>query len=206
MTEPGRHFPLAGADNFRDLGGYATSDGRTVAWGRLFRSGHLGELTDADVAAVERLGIRLICDLRAPAERVDLESRLPATAPPRVVSIPVDFPALIHCNGGKDRTGFASMLVLLALGVPRTTIVADYLLTNHLTRRTTIRRAWLVFLASRLAVRPSEMRALLEAREPYLDAAFDTMERQHGSTDAYLREALGVDDALRDKLRAAFLV
>jgi protein-tyrosine phosphatase len=260
MTEPGRHFPLAGADNFRDLGGYATRDGRTVAWGRLFRSGHLGGLTDGDIVAMERLGIRLVCDLRAPSERADVVSRLPSEAHASVRSFPVDFPALepglvrrrllgrdfaagaiaetvlaayrayvtdfapafagvlralaepghvpalIHCNGGKDRTGFASMLVLLALDVPRTTILTDYLLTNHLTRWTTLRRAWLVFLASRLAVRPSEMRALLEAREPYLDAAFDTMERQHGSADAYLRDALGVDDALRERLRAALLV
>jgi protein-tyrosine phosphatase len=254
-----RHLALAGADNFRDCGGYTTSDGRTVAWGRLFRSGHLGRLTRADVTAVERLGIRLVCDLRAPAERVDLESRLPTGAPPRVVSIPVDFPALdpgrvrryllgrdfaagalaetvlasyrayptdfapafatvlrtlaeadgapalIHCNGGKDRTGFAVALVLLTLGVPRSTILQDYLLTNHCTRWTTRRRVWLVYLASRLTVRPSEMRALLEAREPYLEAAFDVIENRHGSIERYLREALGLSDDVQARLREAFL-
>ncbi len=89
-----RHFPLAGADNFRDLGGYVTSDGRTVGWGRVFRSGHLGHLTPADVAAVGRLGIRLVCDLRAPSEREDLASRFPGHPDVKVLPMPVDFPAL----------------------------------------------------------------------------------------------------------------
>jgi protein-tyrosine phosphatase len=123
----------------------------------------------------------------------------------RALAEPEHVPALVHCNGGKDRTGFAVMLALIALGVPRATIVRDYLLTNHCTRWTTRRRVWLVFLASRLRVRPSEMRALLEAREPYLDAAFDMMEARHGSTEGYLRDAIGVTDELRARLRALYL-
>jgi protein-tyrosine phosphatase len=254
-----RHLGLDGAENFRDIGGYETSDGRRVAWGRVYRSGHLGRLTSADVAEIAKLGIRMVCDLRATSERADMESRLPLGEPPKVITLPVDFPALepglvrrrllgrhfapgalaetvlaayrayvtdfaeafggvlaaladpghvpalIHCNGGKDRTGFAAALVLLALGVPRTTILADYLLTNDLTRWTTRRRTWVVFLASRLSMRPREMRALLEAREPYLEAAFATMEARHGSIDAYLREALGLTDDMRARLRAALL-
>jgi protein-tyrosine phosphatase len=262
-TEPAywpRRVALAGAENFRDCGGYPTSDGRNVARGRLYRSGHLGLLTDADVATIERLGIRLVCDLRAESEATDLPSRLQPTATRTVVRLPVDFPALepglvrrrllgrdfaagalaetvlaayrayagefapafagmlqalaepdhvpalVHCNGGKDRTGFAVMIVLMTLGVPRAAILEDYLLTNQFTRWTTWRRSWLVFLASRLAVRPSEMRTLLEAREAYLDAALDAMEARHGSSEGFLREALGVTDALRHRLRAAFVV
>jgi protein-tyrosine phosphatase len=258
---PARHLGLAGAENFRDLGGYRTTDGKTVAWRRLYRSSHLGALTADDLAAMHRLGIKLVCDLRAPSERTDVASRFPAPdGTTKVLTLPIDYPALepglvrrrllgrefaagalaetvlaayrayvtdfadvfrrllaalaetdhlpalFHCNGGKDRTGFAAMVVLMALGVPRTTIVEDYLLTNHLTRWTTTRRAWLVFLASRLAVRPSEMRALLEAREPYLDAAFAEMEARHGSVERYLQDALGVTPELRARLRAALLV
>ena len=70
----------------------------------------------------------------------------------------------------------------------------------------TRRRDWLVVLASRLGVRPREMRALLEARAPYLDAAFTAMEERHGSIEAYLCDALGVTDELRARLRAALLV
>jgi protein-tyrosine phosphatase len=254
-----RRIALAGAENFRDLGGYRTADGRTVRWGRLYRSDNPDRLTSADAAALGALGLRLVCDLRTPAERAGRPSPFAASAAAAVVECPVDvpaldpervrrrllggrvspgelrdlllaanrayvadfapqfgavlgrlaepgnLPALIHCAGGKDRTGFAAALALLAVGVPRPTVVEDYLLTNRYTRRTTRRRTWLVFVASRFAVRPREMRALLEARAEYLEAAFALMEARHGSIEGYLRHALGVTDERRARLRAALL-
>ena len=95
------------------------------------------------------------------------------------------------------------MFVLLTLGVPRTTIVEDYLLTNHFTRWTTRRRVWLVFLASRLASARARCGRCWRPASPYLDAAFAAMEERHGSIEAYLRDALGVTDELRERLRAA---
>lgn len=59
-----RVLPLVGGFNARDLGGYPAAQGRTVRWGRLFRSGHLHNLTPDDQAYLERMGLRLICDLR----------------------------------------------------------------------------------------------------------------------------------------------
>ncbi len=40
-------------------------------------------------------------------------------------------PTLFHCTGGKDRTGVAAILILLALGVSKEQATADYLLTNE---------------------------------------------------------------------------
>ncbi len=57
-------FTLEGSPNFRDLGGYVTSDGRIVRSGILFRSGHLAQLTDGDVARLDELGISTIVDFR----------------------------------------------------------------------------------------------------------------------------------------------
>jgi len=54
--------------NFRDLGGYTAVDGRTVAWGRLFRSDNLGRLSDEDKELFAGLGIRTVVDLRRPEE------------------------------------------------------------------------------------------------------------------------------------------
>ncbi|MEL1265093.1 tyrosine-protein phosphatase [Pseudoxanthomonas putridarboris] len=64
-----RVLPLEGGINFRDLGGYPTSDGRQVRWGALFRSGAMDTLTDGDYAYLQGLGIKTICDLRASQER-----------------------------------------------------------------------------------------------------------------------------------------
>jgi hypothetical protein len=62
---------LAGAYNFRDLGGYATADGRATRWGTLFRSDTLHELTTGDVELLDELGLVTILDLRT---RVEVET------------------------------------------------------------------------------------------------------------------------------------
>jgi protein-tyrosine phosphatase len=65
-----RHFDLQGASNFRDLGGYATADGSTVRWRHIFRSNHLGHLTENDVGVVRELGVKHAFDFRGTEERV----------------------------------------------------------------------------------------------------------------------------------------
>ncbi|HEX3435298.1 MAG TPA: tyrosine-protein phosphatase [Pseudacidobacterium sp.] len=63
-----RHLQLEGTPNFRDLGGYETSDGRFVRWGLIYRSGVLTYLTPADYEYLGHAGIRVICDFRTPQE------------------------------------------------------------------------------------------------------------------------------------------
>jgi protein-tyrosine phosphatase len=67
---PARHLNLAGASNFRDLGGYRTSDGRTVRWRQIFRSNHLGHLTEADIEVLRPLNLKSAFDFRGTEERV----------------------------------------------------------------------------------------------------------------------------------------
>jgi len=64
-----RLVPLEGGRNFRDLGGYQSGDGRRVRWRALFRSGVLSYLTAQDWRHLSELGVRTVCDLRAPHER-----------------------------------------------------------------------------------------------------------------------------------------
>src|SRR3979490_3027465 len=61
---PARHLNLAGASNFRDLGGYPARDGRAVRWRQIFRSNHLGHLTDADIEVLRPIGLKSAFDFR----------------------------------------------------------------------------------------------------------------------------------------------
>ena len=66
-----RVLPLEGGRNFRDLGGYPAMDGKSVRWGRLYRSGAMHRLTPADYRYLAGLDIAVICDFRANQERID---------------------------------------------------------------------------------------------------------------------------------------
>ena len=72
-----REIPLPTALNLRDIGGYETADGRTTRWGQIYRSGDFANLSNDDVRYLERLGLRLICDLRTTEEVEKSHSRLP---------------------------------------------------------------------------------------------------------------------------------
>jgi protein-tyrosine phosphatase len=63
-----RQIPLSGQPNFRDLGGYASGDGRRVKWGLVYRSGELSQLSEEDVRKLAKLGIKTVVDLRSPEE------------------------------------------------------------------------------------------------------------------------------------------
>ncbi|GMK37820.1 protein-tyrosine-phosphatase [Paenibacillus sp. CCS19] len=63
-----RKVNLQGAFNFRDLGGYQTTDGKTVKWGKLFRGEELGHLTSSDLTYVHNMGLKSIVDYRTDAE------------------------------------------------------------------------------------------------------------------------------------------
>jgi protein-tyrosine phosphatase len=86
-ASPARHLNLSGASNFRDLGGYPTSDGRTVRWRQIFRSNHLGHLTDDDAAVLRELGVRSAFDFRGTEERTAAICGIPEIS---VHSLPVE--------------------------------------------------------------------------------------------------------------------
>jgi len=63
-----RHIPLDGQTNFRDLGGYETSNGQVVKWGEIYRSGELPRLSDKDLDRIESLGLRTVVNFLTPEE------------------------------------------------------------------------------------------------------------------------------------------
>lgn len=64
-----RVLPLQQASNFRDIGCYATRDGRTVRWGKAFRSGAMPLLTEDDYLLLEQLKLSTVVDFRSLEER-----------------------------------------------------------------------------------------------------------------------------------------
>lgn len=78
---PDRAIAFEAVFNFRDLGGYPTSDGRTTRWRRLFRADGLNRLRDHEGEQVQALGIRTVIDLRTPDEVASHGRFPPAVAP-----------------------------------------------------------------------------------------------------------------------------
>jgi protein-tyrosine phosphatase len=96
---PARHFNLAGASNFRDLGGYPAKDGRTVRWRRIFRSNHLGHVTEADIEVLRGLGLKSVFDFRGAEEREAAMCRLKEIA---VHSLPIEPTVVATLRGLRD--------------------------------------------------------------------------------------------------------
>lgn len=257
-TEP----ELNGVRNFRDVGGLPTLDGRRVAPGRLFRSGHLAHATDEDAAFLRSLGLHTIFDFRNAADQ-KLEGPDIALEGVRNVNLPLSDPAdgaafwrmvrdgdidqlrallsegraadrmigsyraiitrrtaeharvlhemaedsvpvLMHCAAGKDRAGLSVAVTLMAVGVERDAILADYLESNATHRRYKVRRS----SSDPGAYSPEVMELLsplFDARAEYLEAAFGTIDSTWGNVDTYLAQGLGLTPEKRERLRARLL-
>ncbi|MGW5346212.1 tyrosine-protein phosphatase [Streptomyces sp. NPDC004050] len=113
-------------------------------------------------------------------------------------------PALMHCAAGKDRAGLSIAVTLLALGVEREAILADYLESNAPHRRYRLRRG-----GDAPRPRSPEVTELLaplfDARAAYLTAAFDTIDTHWGGVDRYLAGGLGLTSGTLGRLRERLL-
>ena len=111
---------------------------------------------------------------------------------------------IVHCAAGKDRTGIFCALVLWELGVDDDTVMDDYLMTNTAVDFELIAK----FMRERLSKKygrefgDAELKAFLGVNEDYMQAALEEM----GDPRAYIRDALGIDDATLDKMRERLLV
>lgn len=124
-----------------------------------------------------------------------------------LLSAPEDpaVPALLHCAAGKDRAGTSIAIILLALGVERSAIEADYLESNARHRRYKVVRS---DGSSGSAIDPvihELLSPLFDARVEYIRAAFDTIEAEWGTVDRYLEEGLGLTPERRERLRERLL-
>jgi protein-tyrosine phosphatase len=242
-----RSLHLTTAANFRDAGGYRTVDGKWVRMGLAYRSNGLGHLTDDELAQLDRLNIKVVCDLRTAEEIQRSPDRVPQGATDVSADVladdaelmrglmsgagaqnvkdleqriyrdfvrlpsaqnayrsllerladPTELPTVFHCTAGKDRTGWAEAVFLTILGVPRSTIVQDYLLTNQFLRDDALKIV-------RQSMSPAAPPKVV-ANPAALEAAFDQVKLDYGTFGNYLSQGLHLSDATLAAIRQNFL-
>ena len=74
---PGQNLGIASVPNLRDLGGYGTSDGATVAAGLVYRSNQLSGISPGDMEKLAALDLKVDYDLRTAEERDARPDELP---------------------------------------------------------------------------------------------------------------------------------
>jgi protein-tyrosine phosphatase len=89
MNQQSRTIPLAGVKNFRDMGGYTSTDGRVMRWGQLFRSGHLADMTGDCGTEILARDIETVIDFRSDAEKVRHPIRWPDGWIPDYHAVPI---------------------------------------------------------------------------------------------------------------------
>jgi protein-tyrosine phosphatase len=246
---------LVGGLNFRDLGGYATMDGRCVRWNTLYRSGTTHAFTSEDMARIASYGIRIAFDLRSNSERrrhrskldsiadikyrfldhdklqgnltryLQMPNKRPEQSRDLMMSVykelPYDFreayralfvhlaegdlPLVFNCTAGKDRTGVAAALVLTALGVPRETVVEDYVLTEQFFDQS----CEMILRGNGDSpfggIEREIWEPLMRADAAYLHGMFEELAATNGSINRYLEDELGLNQTMIEQLRVNLL-
>lgn len=253
-------MPFQGINNFRDLGGYKTQDGRRVKWNTFFRSAELAGLTPDDLEYLKSLGVKTIFDYRSKGEvmkrpdpmieeleninisgmpfldkqqgNFDIVALLQENTEQLLqdpsaflkkgyiemvssnhafktfmecVGDPQKMPIIQHCTAGKDRTGFGSALLLLALGVSEEIVIEDYLLTNQyrLVANHSIMKEMEPLLQDAYSRKKFEL--MLEARREYLESSLQKIKTVYGSISNYLAQEYGLNGEKIEILQQYYL-
>ena len=241
-------------NNFRDLKGLKTGDGREVKEGFFYRGAGLGYFSKEELEEFKKLNIHTIMDLRS---RQEIE-RLPDPVIPGTRTIEhsglvvegsedIDWspqgmkkiggeakeqlskieeyykkiaignkafqimmeevvnnhlPIYFHCATGKDRTGVAAMILLMALDIKEEEIRKDYLLSNVF-RKEILEQT---FEENREQIKDHpELKKLLQIQDGVLESTFETVMHsildRYGSKDRYLEEEFGLTKEKKEELK-----
>lgn len=254
-----RLLPLKGVNNFRDIGGYKTEDGRRVKWNKFYRSDALGTLTMEDIEYVKKLGVKAVFDYRSnmeveksPDPNIDGIELFNISAMRALDKSDKNFsmfdlikkegslkhidkdmlkngykdmvinneafretikyidkkentPIIFHCTAGKDRTGLAAALILIALGVSKEIILEDYMLTNTYIKSNNDRLMKPIISMLKDKESIDIFKALMGVKKEYILESFNTIKDNYGTIENYLNKEYGLDDEKLNRLRDYYL-
>ena len=122
------------------------------------------------------------------------------------LSEPQTGPFLVHCSGGKDRTGVVIALLHWALGVDQEDIYHDFMLTQQYYdgRALMHERAAQIIATLGQELDEAALLPIFSVHASYLDAAFDEIKQRSGSADDFLQE-IGIGAREREGLARNFV-
>jgi protein-tyrosine phosphatase len=117
-----------------------------------------------------------------------------------------EWPVLIHCTAGKDRTGVLVALLLEALDVPEEVVIADYLRSDVYAQNLRNQDGLRAQIGDVFGFEPGDdwINVLIGVDEEFIRSALETVHAEWGTVPAYL--AAGVDDDLLARFRRLMIV
>lgn len=118
-----------------------------------------------------------------------------------------DGAVLWHCTAGKDRVGVGTALLLCTLGVPRETIMEDFLRTNiYLEGELSYLRRYLEARGDVSEEAIENLGILYSVKREYLDSVFDAIEEDYGTVERFIKKALYLTPKAIENLQEKYLI
>lgn len=119
-----------------------------------------------------------------------------------------NLPVLIHCSGGKDRTGVSCALILWFLGVPRADIIDNYLHSQPLYGDLVdLRKVGPQMFDHHVFADIDEeaLRLMFGVQEEYIQAVFDLLDENNETPQSFIGQRLGLDISVLANIRKNLL-
>lgn len=114
-----------------------------------------------------------------------------------------NYPVLIYCSSGSDRSAAASALILAALDIDLDQIVSDYMLTNDLIDFRAYVPIQSIFLEDPEI--QETFTALFQVHKSTITYSYDKILKEYGSLDNYFDTQLTLTPKKREKLKEIML-
>lgn len=116
-----------------------------------------------------------------------------------------NYPLMLHCTSGKDRTGFLSALIQLAAGAPLPVVLSEYMRSNEGVQMLVRRQERFVRLMSLFRVSKEQIQPLVGVQQDYLEDVLHEMLETYGSAERYLIEACKVPESQLNEMKNILL-